>query len=313
MKTWWAFFFSMLCVLALANSAMVVSVSKQTLTMFFEVLIPSLFFMMVILKTMEQSGLLGLLGVGLHHITQFALRSKINEMPYVLSGLLLGFAGNAMLVSNAFDETTLSLESAKRILYHIHMPTITFCVVTCGSLLGNVSYGFLLYGVQLLVALIGYRFSQHQANHHDGQRHRHNQIAITASSLPQKNQTILTSLTKSLLFSGLGLFQMAGYILLASVLLAFGLTLLPVALHHPIHSIIEFASGAVTTCQLSIPLLHRLMILSMIFGFGGFCGHLQVYTFLNQLSLPYHSYFAMRVMQAILTTALTGLLGYIWL
>lgn len=297
MKTWWTIFFCLLCLLALANSTTVVLISKQSLTMFFDVLIPSLFFMMVILKTMELSGILAWMGRGLQPLLRVVLQSHSSEVPYLLSGLLLGFSANAMLVANAYEEGMLSEQSAKRILYHIHTPTITFCVIACGSLLGNIRYGFLVYGVQVLFCSIGYRLSR---------------LQFTTSLSPMTNRSkkrpMLASLTKAVGATGLGLYQMAGYILLSSVVLAFVSEWIPAGFHFGMKSITEFASSAIQTCHLPISLTSKLILLSIIFGFGGFCGHLQVYTFLNGFPLRYHSYFALRVAQAITTAVIIFLL-----
>ena len=293
----WIVFFCYLCVFSLIQSALVISISKELLTMFFEVLIPSLFFLMVVLKIMEQSGILRALSKWLFGWLAMFIKSDEEELPYLFSGIFLGFAANALIIKDAYHHSNLSKESALRILYSIHSPTITFCVITCGTLLFDIRYGFLLFAIQSIVSLLCYRFLYTSTKIH------HQTIY----------KPVFACIKDALLSTGLGLYQMAGYMLLSSIILSFLLLYAPQPLHLPLYAITEFASSSVKVCNLAIPVINKLLILSFIFGFGGICGHLQVFTFAEELRPNYITYASLRVLQAIVSALLMGVFIYIFL
>lgn len=287
--------FALLCGFSIWQSNLVLTTSNTVLQLFFEVLIPSLFFMMFLLKVMEQTGLLAYLAKWLRKPAYFLCKATPSELPYLLSGLCLGFAANAILVKEAYLQQKISQASAQRLLYTCHTPTISFCVLTCGTLLQDTNLGLLLFGIQLVAALLFYRF-------------------LNEDDMPlpiHKQKPLLSSLQDALKTTGFGLYQMAGYILIASVILSFITYFLPAELYLPLQSITDFASSAVAVCKLALPQAHKLLLLSVIFGFGGFCGHLQVYAMSDPIPLKYHRYFAWRIAQAFFCAGLCFI--YIWL
>lgn len=281
--------FALLCGFAIWQSNLVLSTSGMVLQLFFEVLVPSMFFTMFLLKVMEQTGILTYLANLIKKPAYYLWKASPAELPYLLSGICLGFAANAILIKEAYAQQKLSEESAKRLLYTCHCPTISFCVLTCGTLLQSPALGLLLFGIQLMATLLFYRLYG----------------GSDSCPVQERQKPILRSISDALKTTGLGLYQMAGYILIASVILSFITYFLPVELHLPLQSVTDFASSAVAICKLAIPQAHKLLLLGIVFGFGGFCGHLQVYAMSDPIPLAYHRYFAWRVAQAFLCVALS--------
>lgn len=269
--------------------------SVQALTLWFETLVPSLFCVMVLVKMMFACGAFQWLAKPLALL--FARLWQMNEQcfPYVAALMLLGFPAGAALVNDAVAHHQLDQKAGQRLINTCSFATPGFVILTVGSVLfQRVTIGVWLYIIQLVSGTILLTLTRRQKIHAD------HAIVLTPPSGMQ-------ALTAAMWESGKTLYMMGGYLMICMSITAILLPFLPACLRMPVQVMAEFSQGTVRLAALSLPLMIRLVAISMLLAFGGFCVHLQVISFSEDTHLRYFPYLGFRLLQAVIA----GILAYI--
>ncbi|MBR3694602.1 MAG: hypothetical protein IKL88_08755 [Erysipelotrichales bacterium] len=265
-----------LFILSFFQMNIIIEVSRQVLQTFLITIFPSLFFMLVLCKLLLQSGML-------QRVLQ---RSSLHYALYLyaLLGIIIGFAGNALLLKDAYHHDQITSREVQIITLCCCIPSFPFCIFTLGSLLGDMRYGVLLYATQCIFACVMLSFY------------------IPSTKLSLKENTAL-SLQEALQSSGNGLYMMLGYILLVSVMLALVTPLLPQYLQEILFYIGEFASASIQTVTSSNTLSTKLYTLSIILGFGSLNAHLQIYA-ITPVVPKYSTFLLYRILQMLFSISI---------
>lgn len=269
-----------LLVLSFFQMTIVIEVSSQVLQTFLVTLFPSLFFMLVLCKLLLHSGII-------HRILQRYAPLNYTLYLYALLGIIMGFAGNALLLRDSYHKNEISGHEVKIITLCCCIPSFSFCIFTIGNLLGDIRYGILLYAVQCIFACMMLS------------------LYTPSTKLSSKENTAL-SLQKVLQSSGNGLYMMLGYILLVSVTLALLTPLIPKELKEILFYIGEFASASIQTVTSANTLSTKLYTLSIILGFGSLNAHLQIYA-ITPIVPRYTTFLVYRLLQMVFSISITFL------
>ena len=250
-----------------------INISKQALTIWVEVLIPSLFFPTVMLRLFME-------------YLPFQLNTRpifnIYSYRYILLGFLLGYPNFAIYLDDECQKGRISPSEATRLIYCVSSCSLPFLLITIGSsLFQNIRIGILLLISYLFSTCILFILTQKQPIY---SYHYH------------KSKVSFMKLCKEHMIKvGMSLFFIGGYILICQVIFH----LLPNTFITPFLSyILEFSSGVFTLATQTSN--YQLPCISAILGFGGICLHLQTFSSLDKIKIRYTHYLAYRILQAIL-------------
>lgn len=273
-----------------------ISLSKQALTLWFENLVPSMFVTMVIIRLLYKQHMLQAL-----FPTWFCQLFGLDQqaMALVISSMLLGFPNGSAFIEEAYQQDQITQASANRLFLICCFPTPAFVILSCGAQLYHaVKLGLFLYLSQLLYGFLCLFFTR---------RHK------VASVLIQKKETstFMKDLSSALLESGTSLFLIGGYLMLFMSITGILFSFLPEGLRFPLQICAEFSSGTFLIQQhFSYPL--SLLLTCVLFGFGGFCVHLQIFSMCPTCKTSYGKFFLARLLQSILSVSIFCLLLHLF-
>ena len=265
---------------------LILNISISTISSFINTLFPSMFFSLVLCKLLIQNGCI-------KQLSKYLPILSYSTITYGLLSSILGFAGGALLLKDAYDRNEISKRDVESVTYCFCIPSISF-FITVGTLLKDLKIGVFLYLIQVIYSF--FMLSFHPS---------------TKCNLGIQKAT-LNSISNAIQCSGLGLYSMLGYILL----LRCGITLITLYFPLPFQIVLqylgEFASSSLQIIQMNLPLTKQLVLLSFVLGFGSFSAHLQTYALLP-IRPSYLYYFAYRIGQSIFSTIFTLLYILIFL
>ena len=257
--------------------------SKKALTLWFEVLVPSMFVSLICIRYLYYQGLFPSLNLPLlektFHMNQYAL-----SLFFCI--LLLGFPNGALLIEEAYQQQRLTHQQAKRLLYTCSIASPGFILISCGiGIFQSAQIGWRLFLIQIAaVALL---------------------LLITRSTpismLPLQTET--KSLKAAMLDSGLSLFMLGGYLMLVTSITAVICLWLSPSQCHIVQMLSEFSSGIFLSMTLPYPLVIKQLLICILLSFGGFCVHLQTRS-LCSFPYSYACYCGFRILQAVLASIL---------
>lgn len=280
---------------------------SRGLTICGSILIPGLFPFLVLADLAVKSGACSFLGR--------LLRKPIAHLFHlpgccgtaIFIGLVGGYPAGAITTAELYRSGAVTQEEARRLLRFCVNAGPAFIISTVGvGLLGNVRIGLLLYIAHVISALlIGIA---------DGLRERFlggtNTQAVVISQ-PIARLPLGTALPQSVNNACRSLLSMCGFVLLSSATLslldAIGLTQYP-PLDLLLPSLLEVSCGCLAVASSpAMPLL-----LGTILGFGGLSVHGQLAAALADTPLIRGDFFAARLLQALLSGAITAFLFRLW-
>lgn len=273
--------FLFILVASLLQMNCVIAISITTIQMFLNTLFPSLFFSLVLCKLLLQNGFINLL-------SKYVPFLRYNTIIYGIFGSLLGFAGNALLMKEAYDKQELSQRDLESVTLCFCIPSLSF-FFTIGALLGNLYLGLLLYIIQLLFSFLVLLF----------------QPSSSLFEGTNKN-TALHGLKDAIASSGVGLYMMLGFILFTNISISLLSACFPFPIQTVLHYMGEFASACVEVTTLSIILPKQLLLLAFILGFGSISVHMQIYALLP-VHPSYLKFLFYRILQSLFSAFCTGL------
>lgn len=259
-------------ILSLLHGTNTMNISKQALTIWMEVLIPSLFFPTVMLRLFMEYLPLQLNTKPIFNIYSYR---------YILLGFLLGYPNFAIYVEDECQKGRISPSEATRLIYCVSSCSLPFVFITISSLFQNIKIGLLLFISCLFSTMILLVITKKQPIY----PYHHHKTTNTFMKLCKEHMVKV----------GMSLFFIGGYIIICQVIFH----LLPNTVITPFLAyILEFSSGIFNlTTQTST---YQLPCVAAILGFGGFCLHLQTLSSFEKIKIRYTSYLAYRILQAIL-------------
>lgn len=262
--------------------------AQQSLQIWFEKLIPSMFLSMVFVRLLYKRQAFHALP--LFHIPQL-LGMDRGAFHLVLCAMLLGFPTGSTFIDEAIEDG-LSPNGAKRLLYCCSFPTPGFVIMSCGLVFfHSLRIGLLLFAAQLLSGLCLLLLS------------RHDRVVMAPpsdSSVP----SFMRCLSSSIIESGIALFMIGGYLMLFMSISAVIFSFLPAASTLFLRCLGEFSSGIVLINQTPIPLLWQMLATCFLLGFAGFCVHMQIMSMVEHVRLHYGIFFTLRIIQGFLSVAI---------
>lgn len=260
-------------ILSLLHGTNTINISKQALTIWMEVLIPSLFFPTIMLRLFME-------------YFPFQLNTKpifnIYSFRYIFLGFLLGYPNFAIYLEDECQKGKIAPLEASRLIYSVSSCSLPFLLMTIGSsLFHNIKIGIFLFISYLFSTCILLILTKKQPIH---PYHYH------------KTTTTFMKLCKEHMVKvGISLFFIGGYILICQVIFH----LLPATFVTPFLAyILEFSSGVFSLAAQTYN--YQLPCIAAVLGFGGICLHLQTLSSLDKIKIRYTIYLAYRILQAIL-------------
>lgn len=297
MKKILQFVLILLLALCLVYGSKAVALSKQSLTLWFENLVPSMFVSMVLLRLLYKQQLLQSLFPSFF-CRIFGLDQ--HAMALVISSMLLGFPNGSQFIEEAYQAKEIDQKAARRLFPICCFPTPGFVILSCGEgIFHSISIGFLLYLSQIVYGFLCLWCT------------RKHVISCTSTRLSKTN-SLMKDLGSSMMESGTSLFMIGGYLMIFMSLSGILFSFLPAALRFPLSIVAEFSSGTFLIQQAHLSLYASLMATCALLGFGGFCVHMQIYSLCETSKASYSCFFRYRLLQTIISTVIFCVFLYLF-
>lgn len=287
MKKILQFLLLLLLALCLIYGSKAIALSQQSLTLWFENLVPSMFVTMVLLRLLYKQQLLqGLFPSFICRI--FGLDQQ--AMALVVSSMLLGFPNGSQFIEEACQAQQIDKEGARRLFSICCFPTPGFVILSCGDrIFHSIPIGFLLYLSQIVYGFLCLWCTRKHPVH----CMNHNQL---------QTSSFMKDLGASMKESGTSLFMIGGYLMIFMSVTGILFSFLPALLRLPFSIVAEFSSGTFLIQQANLSYHGALLATCALLGFGGFCVHMQIYSLCELSKTSYPAFFRYRLLQALLST-----------
>ena len=126
--------------------------------------------------------------------------------------------------------------------------------------------------------------------------------------MPHQSIPFFTSMKNAITTSGLSLFYIGDYLMMVLMVLNIITFALPAQTVNIIKGITEFSLGSSMIAQQKLPIMIQFSFISAILGFGGLYIHLQIFSLAEETQLNYAHFIFMKVIQALLSFALSLIL-----
>lgn len=276
-----------LLALCLIYGSKTVAISRQSLTLWFETLVPSMFVSMVLLRLLYKQQLLQDLFPSFF-CRIFGLDQ--HAMALVISSMLLGFPSGSQFIEEAYQANEIDQSAARRLFPICCFPTPGFVILSCGEgIFHSLPIGFFLYLSQILYGFLSLWCTRKN-------------VIVCRIDHSSKTNPLMKDLGSSMLESGTSLFMIGGYLMIFMSLSSILFSFLPATLRFPLSIAAEFSSGTFLIQQADLSLYPSLIATCALLGFGGFCVHMQIYSLCETSKTSYARFFRYRLIQCILST-----------
>ena len=225
----------------------------------------------------------------------FNIKKNISYI-FILS-ILSGFPSNSKYLKNALDDNIIDIMEANRLLIFTHFSNPLFIIEGIGvNFLNNKCIGIIIL------------ISHYLGNIILGIINRNNYInMIDNNNLNNKNKkNFINTLSNSISNTFSILILLYGIITFFMIITS--LININIHINQFLNSIfcglLEITNGINLLSKLSIPILHKGIIITFLLSFGGFCIHLQVFSILKEYSLKYSTYLKNRIIHGIISSCI---------
>lgn len=305
------FFISIFCIIFPAD---MLNSTKSALSLWANVIVPSLLPFLIISELLQQTAITNIFAKLLSPIMNFVFK-----LPGISSiALFLGFTGGypvgAKVTTDLRNKQLITQNDAKHLISFTNNAGPLFLSGAIGiGLYKSPMIGFLLMTVHYLSALtVGVIFSFFKKNHEQKSTQKLNIKIIKINELG----SILSNIIKNSITS---ICVVGGFILLFSIVSTIFEKLYitnfiakiiiptaPIELSNGIISgILEVTTGANKIATSNITLPNKLIITSMLVGFGGFSIHMQTLGIISSSDIKFSSYLLGKALQSLISAVLT--------
>lgn len=283
---------SMLCIFKMPDA--VTKGVTDGLQICFNVILPSLFPFMVLSAYIVKSEALRFLYKIFYPLTKFILRQPLCTVPVVLMGLIGGFPIGAKMTFLLLEKGQITKNQAGRLCMFCINGGPAFVITAVGvNMLGSNKAGLIIFISLCLSSLILGFATSFFDDKKDIEIHIENSaqspLAAFSASVTDGVQSILGICAWIVLFSGI-----------TECLKSTGIN---DEAYSGLVSVLEVTKGCTLLAgEMGIP------VLAAAIGFGGFCVHCQIYSYIKPTGLKYSHFFVGRVLCAALSAVICHLL-----
>ena len=260
MKTLFLYLFIFLSIL---HNQTIIEQNQKTLVFFMNQLLPSLFILCVFVQLIPIPSIKKQRKIKLLNI-------DLSSLLLIIKMILLGNPGNSYMINQLVFEKQISIQQAKRLVYCISIPSISFMLMTIPYLY-NIEIALILFTIHLLTILILLVFTRNIPIYLD---------------IHVKEKTLI----EALLFSIRTMALILAYLFVVASIQSILFIYFP-KLNLLIHLFMEFSSGV----NYFIHSNHSILYLLICIGFGGFCAHMQIMSGCDEIKFNYFYYFLFRI------------------
>lgn len=260
----------------------------------FYTILPSLFPFMVLSSYIIKSDVLSPVYSTLSPITRFLFKQPDCAVAVIIMGLIGGFPVGTKMTATLYENGRISRNEAWRLCMFCVNGGPAFIITAVGvGMLGSSKAGVIMFASlcisSVILGIISRFFSDSEESNTNHKSYKQSPLLALSSSVTDNVNAILSICAWVILFSALTecikqiKFSESVYIALVSVL--------------------EVTKGCSQIAkEMPIP------IISAIIGFGGFCVHCQVYSYIRATELKYIRFFTGRVINGALSAVICYLL-----
>lgn len=213
-----------------------------------------------------------------------------NTLSLIFLCSLMGFPASFFYINQQVKQQKLSVRQAKRLIYCLSIPSLSFMLMTITNLFG-LRFAVTLWMIQLLSIVI--LFIQTKSTF----------ITYTF----HKNES--DSLIHQIHFAFRTMAYILAYLMITLVLKTFFIHYFPF-LEIPVRLFFEFSSGCFYLAHLPFHPLFIFLLTSCCLGFGGFCVHFQCFGGCEECHLSYFHYLKYRFLQVLYMCIISIILFY---
>lgn len=296
------FHIAVLAVIALIlfRSGSVITHTKETIMMCFEIIVPSLFPFFVCSGLLIYSGFSSVIAKYAEPI----MRPLFNVAPsgaaaFVL-GIISGFPSGAVCTRDLYKCGNLSKAEAERLLAFCNNSGPLFIIGSIGTAIYTKPiYGVFLYAIHIISSIIvGIIFKNYGKRQHTSPP---THINTNELSIPQTVAISLDTASKNILTV---CFSIIFFSAIVQTLLE--LVPMPTALNSLISGLFEFSTGVIKVSNLNRSIFEKLVLTSFIVGFSGLSVHLQVMAVTADAGLNLKPYIIGKCLHGIISAGLTA-------
>lgn len=294
-----------------------INAASFSLTLWFQIVIPSLLPFFIGTAILSETGVIKLLGAFFEPVMRVFFRLPGESAFVLITSAISGYPTGAKISAELYEEKKMDLSAAQR----------TVCITSIGGplfILGTVAYGLLQLGSAGFYILISHYLGAFMGGLLISLFFRKQKIAKTGYIAGIKNacrkftgekltksigeileRAVMKSIGTMLLIGGMmvlfnviiSLLQTVGVMQgLSSLLLHLGI---PAELSQPILTgIVEMTAGCTAAAQSAADMALKIPVLALIISFGGFSVHAQTYAITAHSGLKLRLFFTSKVIQA---------------
>lgn len=279
---------SMLCIFKMPDA--ITKGVADGLQICFNVILPSLFPFMVLSAYIIKSGALSFLYKLFYPLTKFILRQPLCTVPVVIMGLIGGFPVGARMTFLLLEKGQITKNQARRLCMFCINGGPAFVITAVGvNMLGSNDAGLIIFISLCLSSLILGFATSFFDDKSTPEKHIENSVqsplAALSASVTDGVQSILGICAWVVLFSGI-----------TECIKSAGIS---DEAYSGLVSLLEVTKGCTLLAgEMGIP------VLAAAIGFGGFCVHCQIYSYIKSTGLKYSHFFVGRVLCAALSAVI---------
>lgn len=304
-------FLTVFCILfpdIMINSA------KSGILLWGKVILPSLFPFLIISNLITKTALPKLLGKLLNPIMRFLFNLPGSTSLALFLGMTGGYPIGAKIASDLVESKVISKNISDHLITFVNNSGPLFISGAVGiGLYNSKKIGLLLLLVHYLSALIVGIIFREKENLTDIK----NEIDFTVVSLSNLGKTLNEAIKNALS----SIFNIGGFIvlfsLISSILANTGILFVLSKFFFPtlseetsygiLSGLLEVTTGINLISTIHISLLQKLIITSILIGFGGVCIHMQTLSIISKTNISIKNYFIGKTLQGLISGILTYL------
>lgn len=277
----------------LINSAMVSQSVQQNLKICMDILIPSLFPFMFLSIFIVKSGLADFFGRWLEPIFRVVFKLPGCACGAMLTSFIGGYPAGAKSVVELYKHGSITISQAKRMINFCFCAGPAFMIGTVGGIyLGFPKIGMIMMISQIIGALILALFS----------------------SFGKKYESVVCTVRKKVSLCDAFVLSTSGaassILSISAMVLVFGMMKSAICVYIDPNSFIStvISNTIEITGNLDLAAQQNFAYVTFVTTFGGFCVHLQIFSFAGELRISKIGFILSRIMHAVLSTLIAVVL-----
>lgn len=285
------FLFALFFIISLMNCEQLIPASQQAISLWIEKLLPSMFFMMVLLKLVVQWEILKPFLKPFCFIFQRCFGLDENSFALCLNLLLIGYPAGSIMVDQKVKEGIIDAKQGQRLLNCCSCASFGFIWLSVGKVfLNSLSLGIRCWLIQIVISFIFLWLTRK---------------TVCFMNITSSNIQIIDDFKSAISGALNAMLQILGYVMMALCIGTLLLQLLPQPLADFLQPLLEFSNGCYLISQKDSLLVEKAMRMSMLIAFGGFCVHLQIIGMVENFRFDYGMYFRYRLLAVLLAGLLS--------